>query len=818
MTRTRPIIVGLLLLAGCLSASGSDETPQSAEELYLRLRSVGLDPARVYQVRGANLDRPGLHITFDDGTIAFTHEIHGQVTGVFFEGEGEVLVVPPDRAERASLGLFTKAAILEEKFVTAYLRFNDNTIQELQPFLRSAEDPQAFFNKWAESSERLADNDALRLLLSMSRFLPPADPSAPATDPEDRFLHGHFQGTNLGVFDLGYDTSLTESVWAGQTTVTGGFAFYDQWLAFRPRGVTGRDPAAGDVIEIRSYRIRSRISPPTTLHAEADLDASVTTGGQRALFFELSRALKIERVEVDGEAVEFVHNPSLEGTQLARRGNDLVAVVFRRPLHAGQKLLLHFVYEGDVLAEAGKGLLYVGARGTWYPNRGFAMADFDLDFRYPAEWTLLATGSKVESGATDDPAEVRTRWRTDRPIPVAGFNLGKYASASTSAGQVTVESYATTGVERSFPKGRPETVTVPTIRPREQIEEQVLTLPPPPSPARNARAVADKAAEALEFYADRFGPYPYKSLRLTQMPGTMSQGWPGLIFLSTFGFLSPEERAQLNLNRVEALLDGQLIAHETAHQWWGDLVLWKSYRDQWIFEGLSNYCALMLLEKDDPAAFRVVMDHYRHDLLLKNKDGNELREAGPVTLGLRLSSSHFPHGYEAISYGRGTWLFHMLRHMLNDGRAADPSAEEPFVRALRRLREQMEGKVVTTARVLQAFEPEARRPLWFEGKKSLDWFLDSWINGISIPQIELKGVKLQKRKGSVTVTGSISQKNAADDLVTSIPLYAAMPGKKLVFIGRVFADGAESSFRLSAPADTERIVVDPNDTVLSRHN
>jgi hypothetical protein len=172
----------------------------------------------------------------------------------------------------------------------------------------------------------------------------------------------------------------------------------------------------------------------------------------------------------------------------------------------------------------------------------------------------------------------------------------------------------------------------------------------------------------------------------------------------------------------------------------------------------------------------------------------------------------------AISYGRGTWLFHMLRHMLNDGRTADAKAEEPFVRALRHLREQMEGKVVTTERVLQAFESEAQRPLWFEGKKSLDWFLDSWINGNSIPQIELKGVKLQKRQASVTATGSILQRSAADDLVTSVPLYAVLPGKKLVFIGRVFADGAESSFRMNAPADTERIVVDPNDTVLSRHN
>ncbi len=818
MTRACQILVGLLLLTGCLSATEPDENPASAEGLYLELRTVGLDPARVYQVRGADLDRPGLHISFEDGTIAFTRGIYGQVTGAFFEGEGEVLVVPPDRAERASLGLFTKAAVLEEKFVTAYLRFNDNTVQELQPFLRSAEDSQTFFNKWVEGSRRLADNDALRLLLSLSRFLPPAEGPAPVADPADRFLHGHFQGVNLGVFDLGYDSSLMEPVWAGQTDTSGGLAFYDQWLSFRPKGVTGPDPAAGDVIEIPSYRIRSRISPPTTLHAEAELDVSVVRGEQRALFFELSRALRIERVEADGVAVEFVHNPSLEGTQLARQGNDLVAVVFSRPLRSGQRFRLRFVYEGEVLAEAGKGLLYVGARGIWYPNRGFALADFDLDFRYPAEWTLVATGSKVESGPTDDSGEVRTHWHSDRPIPVAGFNLGKYASASASAGQVTVESYATTGVERSFPRGRQEAVTVPTIRPREAIEQTMLVLPPTPSPARNARAVADRAAEALEFFADRFGPYPYKSLLLTQMPGSMSQGWPGLIFLSTFGFLSPEERAQLNLNPVDALLDGQLIAHETAHQWWGDLLLWKSYRDQWVFEGLSNYCALMLLEKDDPAAFRAVMDHYRRDLLSKNRDGVELREAGPVTLGVRLSSSRFPHGYEAISYGRGTWLFHMVRHMLNDGRPAEPHAEEPFVRALRRLREQMEGKVVTTTRVLQTFEQEAPRPVWFEGKRSLDWFLDSWINGNSIPQIELKNVKLQKRKTSVTVTGTILQKSAPDDLVTSMPLYAVMPGKKSVLLGRVFADGGETPFRVSAPADTEKILADPNDTVLSRHN
>src|SRR5207244_6389960 len=79
-----------------------------------------------------------------------------------------------------------------------------------------------------------------------------------------------------------------------------------------------------------------------------------------------------------------------------------------------------------------------------------------------------------------------------------------------------------------------------------------------------------------------------------------------------------------------------------------------------------NYSSMMLLESQDPVQFRAAMQKYREELLSKNKQGDPLMDAGPVTLGTRLSSSHFPAGYEAISYGRGTWLFHMLQCMIRD--------------------------------------------------------------------------------------------------------------------------------------------------------
>ena len=119
-----------------------------AESLYLQLRSVGLDKSRVYRLRDVTLDRSALHITLDDGTIAFTQDVGGHVTGAFFEGEGEILLTPPDRTERASMALFTNGAILEESFASIYLRFNDNTFVELQPYLNPTEGSADFVSKW----------------------------------------------------------------------------------------------------------------------------------------------------------------------------------------------------------------------------------------------------------------------------------------------------------------------------------------------------------------------------------------------------------------------------------------------------------------------------------------------------------------------------------------------------------------------------------------------------------------------------------------------------------------------------------------------
>ncbi len=746
-----------------LSATGESAGGKPGEALYLQLGKVGLDPTRVYQVRGASLDRSAVHITFDDGTIAFTQDVMGHITGAFFEGEGEVLITPPDNVERRSMSLFTGMAILEEHFATGYFRFNDDAAAELRPDLRETDNKQEFVNRWGETARNLAGSDAMRLLITFSRMLPgnggtgAEGASLPPRNGDDRFLHARLQGTKLGVFEVYFDSTAAEQVQVGQAkTGENGTAYYDAWASFSPipsgaRGTEKQEPTKvrEDWVAILRYTIMTDVLPPKRIHAQAHLQLEVREGGSRVLLFELSRFLQIESVTLNGQAVEFIHNPSVEGTQLSRRGDDIVAVILPDVASAGQKMDLDFTYGGEVLAEAGSGLLYVGARGTWYPNRGLVMADFDLQFNYPQGWTLVATGkpAQVSASMAAKAGGQASRWVSERTIPVAGFNLGKYKMARTRAGDVTVETYATQGVEKDFPTGR---IQVVDPRPSDTSPQgPKVIMPSRPSPALNEVMVGEAAARAIQYYSDRFGPYPYSQLSLTQLPGRDSQGWPGLIFLSSYAFLDQQEREQLHFEADRILLQEMIPAHETAHQWWGDLVAWNSYRDQWFSEGLSNYCALMILQEKNPAGFRLVMDRFRRDLITPNKDGMTPKDAGPVTLGSRLLSSRFPDGYEAISYGRGAWLFHMLRTMLKDaarqdGRKVQSGADEPFVRALHRLRERYEGRSVSTRELLDIFAEDLPPSLRYEGKNSLDWFMDGWINGTSLPKLELKAVKFTR--------------------------------------------------------------------------
>ena len=105
---------------------------------------------------------------------------------------------------------------------------------------------------------------------------------------------------------------------------------------------------------------------------------------------------------------------------------------------------------------------------------------------------------------------------------------------------------------------------------------------------------------------------------------------------------------------------------------------------------------------------------------------------------------------------------------------------------------------------------------WFEGRKSLDWFFDRWVNDIDVPSLDLEDVKFARKGGTTVVTGKLVQKNAPRDLVTCVPIYASVPGRPLMFVARVFADGEETSFRLTVSPAARKLLLDPEHTLLTR--
>jgi len=859
----------------------------TALDLNQRLSNVGLDAKQVFNIRNGSLDLEDLHFSFNDGTIAFTETVNGKVTGALFVGDGELLIVPPSQVERQTLQQFTGAAVLSEQFRIAYFRFSDaSVIDRLRPAMRAEPGQEAadFIDQNNSTARSLAQPDALRSLIALTRDDTPANRGK-------RFLRARISGVNLGAFDVLFDSELSEQVSIGQVRYTSDGTFYDQWMSFPMRSVrksathrthstdenasfdssgnAGGDPGLLDDVQVRSVKVNVVVKPPSELAADAEIDLLVHTGGERTVVFELSRYLKVSTiVQVLGEKtlpVEFIQNDAIEGSQLARRGNDLVAVVFAEPLRDGQQLRLRFTYQGPVMTAAGGGLVYVGAKGYWCPNRGMSMAEYHMQFRTPTEWKLVATGERASSTVDPETKDEITVWDSNGPVPLAGFNLGRYELAGVTAKLKSVkgepphvEVYAARGMEDLFNAKQTSVANPSRLNRRLENITSDLLVPSKPDPAKRMLIIGEQVAHAIDFNSTNITPYPFASLSITQMPGRNSQGWPGLIFLSSYVYLKDSERPNSKGIRSDInnlLYDHVMVPHEVAHQWWGNSVTSKSYRDNWLMEAIAQYLALMELEKDDREGFLKVLEFYRTDLMRQVHDA-PLYEAGPVSLGMRLYSSRYPDSYDDIIYGRGAWLMHMLRMMLrpeasgaardNAGpNATNENAVDPdalFFAVLRALQQKGRGSVISVRDLQDAVHAVLPTNLYYEDDHALDWFFQGWVEGTAMPSYVLENMKIippksvtgpkpvagqkpgaskdqnakQQPIAKWTATALLKQENAPEQLITAVPVYAESTTGSLTFLARIFADGPESEISLIIPPDTKRLVVDPFHTILTR--
>ncbi|HLQ00282.1 MAG TPA: M1 family aminopeptidase, partial [Candidatus Limnocylindria bacterium] len=285
--------------------------------------------------------------------------------------------------------------------------------------------------------------------------------------------------------------------------------------------------------------------------------------------------------------------------------------------------------------------------------------------------------------------------------------------------------------------------------------------------------------------------------------------------LSTYSFLPPvaQQRAGLNQSGQEHFTE-LVPFHEVAHQWWGNVVGWSSYRDQWIDEGLANYLALLFADsqKTPDRTLHTWLLRYRNRLTQRGQDQPETAdEVGPLVLGYRLSSSKSPDGFERVIYGKGAWVFHMIRMMLRQHNAKNPDAL--FLDLLHNLLLKYRYRALSTDDLQREIEAVLPPAMALEGGRSLDWFFDQWVRGTGIPHYKVT-FAVHEQDGAFKVQGVLHQTGVPDSFLALVPLYSSAAGSKPIYLGTVETSGEQTRFQFVSPRRPHRVLIDPHYTLL----
>jgi hypothetical protein len=783
---------------------------RSPHDLFDAINTLQIDPAAVYDIARANrveLHRGDAVISFEEGKLAFFLPLDGLITGAVFSGRGHILAIPRDPVEKQQMGLFLGAPVLDQDFLTSYLRFTDGTADELLRQVHSAgltpqpEDP--FLRRWEQPLTRLNPLHSLRILFERLTL-----------DPKPYFC-ANLDGTATGPFDVLLDSRREEPFLLGQSRKVGDKSFYDIWTSHK----LPNSPAFPAAFRATHYSIETSILSNNSLVATATVQLRAETGTERFVSFQLSRALGIDTItDEHGGSLAFFQNEGMNLQERNAKGNDYLTVVLSEFPSRGQEFTLRFHYQGNVIEDAGNDVLFVGARESWYPHLGEAadFAGYDLTMRWPRRLLLVATGTKLEEREDGD---FRIgRWQTEKPISVAGFNLGEYASASVTSGAHSVDVHANRQLEQALRErlSSPADIAlgphVPYVIPNASGRLELPAIQP--SPADALKQLGKEIESSIRFYESFSGPFPFRTLSVSQIPGTFGQGWPGLLYISTYSFLSPETQQRAGLSTSSQELFTELVPyHEVVHQWWGNVVGWNSYRDQWINEAIANYLALLFADskKNPDRALHVWLARFRRRLIEKPPGSDEFpEEIGALTLGTRLNSSKSPEGYEDLIYSKGPWIIHMLREMLRQPGSTSPDAR--FTALLHTLVTKYAYRALSTNDLQREAEAVMTPGMDLEGDHSMEWFFEEWVRGTGIPHYRVEFTARHTEKGYL-VRGKLFQTRVPRSFVAGVPLYASGAGHN-VLLGLVVAAGPETSFHFTTSALPLKIVVDPQSTLL----
>ena len=299
----------------------------------------------------------------------------------------------------------------------------------------------------------------------------------------------------------------------------------------------------------------------------------------------------------------------------------------------------------------------------------------------------------------------------------------------------------------------------------------------------------NSAPHVLQFLSERVAPFPYEKLALivgaTRFGGMENSSaivFAGNLFTTPLDTppLSPRFNVRRGLVRV--------IAHEVAHQWFGDSVAIETWADLWLSEGFANYFTALFVERfDGKEAF---LDSMRR--AAETYFAYEQRRRAPI---YDTETEDLMKLLNRNVYDKGAWVLHMLRSLMGD---------DKFFKGIRAFYLAHEHKTASTEDLRAALERASGM--------NLKEFFARWVYASGHPRYEASWSwrKLKGRRGMLTIHLRQTQEDAP--FLNPLPVEIIMAKETQ----RATLRPNDRETRLFVPLSTKPtdVRIDPDETVL----
>jgi len=482
--------------------------------------------------------------------------------------------------------------------------------------------------------------------------------------------------------------------------------------------------------------------------------------------------LRVKSLKVNGNDAPFVQEDWEGG----------FAVFLSDPISARSKFVLEIELDGDFIEDANdeySNCHYPRSNQSWFPRHGYLdRATFNLTYRHPKKLHIASSGLRIsEDPDPEDKDAVVTKYQMAQPVPLVTFALAPFQRHADTinwdngAAPIPLE-FNSLSSERK---------------------------------AVNEKFILQEMSNSVRYFNALFGAYPYPAFSAALHPFGFGQGFPSLLMIPS----ADDGRKQTY----------QFIAHETAHQWWGGIVAWRSYRDQWLSEGFAEYSGILFTGRRlNVEAQNDLLRWTRNSLTeppstVTGLGKGRLVDVGPIILGHRLFTRKTTDAYEALIYAKGALVLRMLHFLLSDPQTGD---YQPFFDMMTDFVNRYRNKTASTDNFrLVANEHFARSPIARTFNiPNLNWLFKQEVYETALPSYELQYQIKDQPDGKVIVSGTISQTNAPNDWIMVLPVKFSF-GEKQMAIAPVLVNGPYSVFQIYLPARPKKVELDPEHWIIA---